>query len=77
MSDGRGGSGSATVIIAVAPVNDPPVAVDDHVTTKEETPVAFGVIDGDSGPEAAIRSSSRRSGRRLRRRRADHARRTA
>ena len=32
---------TATVFVTVNPVNDPPVAVDDFVTTDEDTPVSF------------------------------------
>ncbi len=35
VSDGRGGTASATVALTVTPVNDPPVAVDDTAATSE------------------------------------------
>jgi large repetitive protein len=36
LSDGHGGSATATVTVTVTPVNDPPVAVDDALTTPED-----------------------------------------
>lgn len=37
VSDGRGGRSAATVYITVNPVNDPPVADDDRISTLEDT----------------------------------------
>ena len=60
ISDGHGGSASASVAIIVSPVNDAPVAVDDLATTAEDTPVVIQVlandldIDGDALVIAAI-----------------------
>jgi hypothetical protein len=48
ISDGMGGTATATVTVDVTPVNDPPVAVDDTVTTDEDTPVTVPVLDNDS-----------------------------
>jgi len=54
VSDGNGGFDTATVSITVRPVNDAPVAVDDNVTTTEDTWVSFDVrtndedVDGDA-----------------------------
>lgn len=54
VEDGQGGTDSATVLITVNPVNDPPVANPDFKTTAEDTPVTFNVVfndtdaDGDS-----------------------------
>ncbi|SFU17467.1 Ig-like domain-containing protein [Mesorhizobium sp. YR577] len=54
ISDGQGGTATATVSGTVAPVNDPPVAVNDGFTTNEDTPVIIDVrandsdVDGDS-----------------------------
>ncbi|WP_298303488.1 Ig-like domain-containing protein [uncultured Erythrobacter sp.] len=48
ISDGNGGSSTAAVIVTVNPVNDAPVAVDDSVTTDEDTPVTIGVLGNDS-----------------------------
>ena len=44
ISDGRGGTSTATVNLTVLPVNDPPVAVDDSgPSTLEDTPVTVSV----------------------------------
>jgi VCBS repeat-containing protein len=51
ISDGNGGSDTASVTITVTPVNDPPAAVDDSVTTDEDTEVNIIVLANDSaGP---------------------------
>ena len=39
---------TAIVFITVLPVNDPPVAVNDNVTTNEDTPIAIPVLSNDS-----------------------------
>jgi len=41
VSDGQGGTSTATVNLTVTPVNDPPVAVADAATTLEDTPISF------------------------------------
>jgi len=38
VSDGNGGTATATALITIAAVNDPPVAVDDVLSTDEDTP---------------------------------------
>jgi len=54
ISDGHGGTATATVTVIVNPVNDAPVAKDDSATTDEDTPVTASVlandtdVDGDS-----------------------------
>ena len=48
ISDGRGGTSSATVTVQVAPVNDAPVAVDDAATTNEDTAVDVAVLANDT-----------------------------
>ncbi|MBE2197677.1 MAG: tandem-95 repeat protein [Anaerolinea sp.] len=48
ISDGRGGSDSATVSVTVTPVNDAPVAQDDSATTPQETAVIIPVLVNDS-----------------------------
>ena len=54
VSDGKGGTDTATVTINVTPVNDPPVAGDDSFTTKEDTTLNSKVstndidVDGDT-----------------------------
>lgn len=47
ISDGHGGEASATLAIAITPVNDPPVAVDDAAGTPEDTAVALDVVAND------------------------------
>lgn len=51
ISDGEGGTDKGTLTIEVTPVNDPPVPVDDHTTTPEDTPVGGELIPNDSDPE--------------------------
>jgi large repetitive protein len=62
ISDGNGGSSTATVTVTVNPVNDPPVAVNDIATTNEDTPVVIGVLANDSdidgGPLTVTAASS-------------------
>ncbi|MGE3277967.1 MAG: Ig-like domain-containing protein [Vicinamibacterales bacterium] len=48
VSDGNGGADSATVVVTVTAVNDPPVAVDDTATTVENTAVTIDVLGNDS-----------------------------
>ena len=48
ISDGQGGTSTATVTVDVNPVNDPPVAVNDNATTPEDTPVTVAVLTNDS-----------------------------
>ncbi|MGJ8596651.1 Ig-like domain-containing protein, partial [Sulfitobacter sp.] len=48
VSDGRGGVSEATVFITISPAPiSPPDAVDDAVTTNEETPITIDVLDND------------------------------
>ena len=52
ISDGRGGSATATVVVTVtAPPNRPPVAVDDAAATVAATPVSIDVLANDSDPD--------------------------
>ncbi len=51
-SDGNGGSASATVTVTVNAVNDAPVAVNDNVTTDEETAVVVTPLANDTDAEA-------------------------
>jgi subtilisin family serine protease len=53
VSDGNGGSDTATVDVTVNPVNDAPVAVDDAASTDEDTSVALGVLANDSDVEGS------------------------
>jgi VCBS repeat-containing protein len=48
VSDGRGGSDTAMVMLSVQPVNDGPVAGDDSATTIEDTPVTIAVLANDT-----------------------------
>ncbi|WP_255059507.1 Ig-like domain-containing protein [Mycolicibacterium arenosum] len=48
VSDGTDTSTAATVTITITAVNDAPVAVDDSVTTNEDTQVSGGVLANDS-----------------------------
>jgi len=52
VSDGNGGTDTATIIVAVASVNDPPVAQDDSASTDKDTSVAISVLANDSDPDA-------------------------
>jgi len=51
VSDGTGGTDTATVTIAISAVNDPPTALDDSEATDEETPVVIHVLPNDSDPD--------------------------
>jgi hypothetical protein len=51
ISDGNGGTDTATVNVTVTPVNDPPNAVDDTLTTQEDTPGAVNVLANDTDPD--------------------------
>ncbi|ANY66809.1 hypothetical protein BBD42_10300 [Paenibacillus sp. BIHB 4019] len=52
VSDGNGGTATSTITVTVTPVNDPPTAADDSVTTDEDTAVTGQVsandVDGDT-----------------------------
>jgi PKD repeat protein len=52
ISDGNGGTDAATVTIAVNPVNDPPVANDQSVTTPEDTPLDMTLTGSDADGDA-------------------------
>jgi len=60
VSDGQGGTAVGTVNITVSPLNDAPVAVDDSVTTDEDTPVRGNVLTNDTDPDGkeTIQSAS-------------------
>ncbi len=47
VSDGHGGTATAAVSVTVSPVNDPPRAVDDNVTTPEDTTIQINVLSND------------------------------
>jgi gliding motility-associated-like protein len=48
ISDGQGGTDTATLQITVTPVNDPPVAQNDTGTALEDTPLGGNVLTNDS-----------------------------
>ncbi|SFJ17310.1 CshA-type fibril repeat-containing protein [Phyllobacterium sp. CL33Tsu] len=47
-------SDTATLIITVTPVNDPPVAVDDTGVTPEDTPLSGNVLSNDTDIDSAL-----------------------
>lgn len=47
-------SNTGTLLITVAPVNDPPVAVNDTVTTPEDTPVSINVTSNDYDVDGTV-----------------------
>jgi subtilisin-like proprotein convertase family protein len=51
VSDGRGGTDTATVTVTVSAVNDAPVAADDSAATNEDTAVVVAVLANDSDVE--------------------------
>ena len=51
VDDGNGGIGTATVNLTINPVNDPPIALDNTVTTDEDIPVNIDVITNESDPD--------------------------
>ncbi|WP_370337487.1 tandem-95 repeat protein [Parvularcula marina] len=48
ISDGNGGTSTATVNVTVDPVNDDPAAMDDNVTTDEDVAIIISVLANDS-----------------------------
>ncbi|MGB4072523.1 cadherin-like domain-containing protein, partial [Pseudomonas sp.] len=65
VSDGQGGTASATVTIGVKPVNDAPTAAADSVTTNEDTPVILNVLANDvdvDGNSLSITSATASNG---------------
>ena len=48
ITDGQGGTDSATVSVSVSPVNDPPVAVDETITVSEDSILITNVLGNDS-----------------------------
>jgi hypothetical protein len=55
--DANGDCDVASVTLNITPVNDPPVAVDDPVTTPEDTPVTVCVLANDSDPDGSLAGS--------------------
>src|SRR5262249_9290492 len=60
VTDGHGGTASATVVLTVRPVQDPPDALDDAATTAQNMPVTIPVLasgvdpDGDAVAVASV-----------------------
>jgi len=54
VSDGNGGTDTATVMVTVASVNDPPVASDDSAITLEDVLVGIDVVVNDSDIDGTI-----------------------
>jgi subtilisin family serine protease len=48
VQDNVGFTDTGTVTVTVSPVNDPPTAVNDAVSTNEDTPAAFNVVANDT-----------------------------
>jgi subtilisin-like proprotein convertase family protein len=48
INDGRGGTDTATVNVTISPVNDAPNAVDDSVSTPQDTPIVIAVLSNDT-----------------------------
>ncbi len=51
VSDGRGGVASATVLVTVVGINDPPTAQDDTALTEVNQPVSISVLVNDMDPD--------------------------
>ena len=51
VSDGQGGTSTATLVVVVQPVNDAPVIVADTLATDEDTPVTFDPLANDNDPD--------------------------
>ncbi len=55
VSDGEGGTDTATLSLTITPVNDPPVAQDDALTTPENAPLATSIFaDNGSGVDSDL-----------------------
>ena len=52
LSDGRGGLTSMVVTVNVTPVNDAPIAVDDHISDNEDTVIHGDVTPGTPGQDS-------------------------
>jgi len=51
VSDGKGGTNTADVVVAVAAVNDPPTAQDDSATTDAGAPFTIDSLANDTDPD--------------------------
>ncbi len=58
VSDGNGGTDSATVTITVDDINDAPIADDDSATTTEDQAVDINVLDGDEDIDGTLVAAS-------------------
>lgn len=58
VTDGNGGSDTATVGIIISAVNDAPVARDDSATTEQDTAVTINVLGNDSDVDGDVVSIS-------------------
>ena len=58
VNDGTDDSNDATVNITVSSVNDSPVAVDDVITTDEDTPVTLNITTNDFDSDGTVDPSS-------------------
>jgi large repetitive protein len=56
VTDGQGGSDSATVSVTVTPENSPPVADDETLTTAEDTAGSVNVLVGDTDADGDLLS---------------------
>ncbi|HPI08099.1 MAG TPA: Ig-like domain-containing protein [Saprospiraceae bacterium] len=52
--DGNGGCDTSTVVINVLPVNDPPVALNDNVSTPEDMATTFSITANDTDVDGTI-----------------------
>lgn len=52
--DGNGGGDTSTVVINVLPVNDPPVALNDNVSTPEDMATTFSITANDTDVDGTI-----------------------
>jgi VCBS repeat-containing protein len=54
LSDGHGGTDTATVNVTITPVNDAPVANNDIPSVQEDTPVTINVLSNDSDVDGDV-----------------------
>jgi VCBS repeat-containing protein len=54
MKDNAGAQSQATVYITVTPVNDPPTAVSDSVSTDQDIPVKIYALSNDTDPDISL-----------------------
>ena len=52
-------SDAATVSVSINTINDPPVVVNDDVTTEEDTSITFSPLANDSDVDGSVDVSSR------------------